>query len=79
MTSTQASRCSYVRNIVTLYVYFNEIEVMTIAIDETWILEIKAKFYSVSSVMRTKNLPKSVLHDQSYLIVLKHVIKSAAF
>ena len=29
--------------------------------------------------MRTKNLPKSVLHDQSYLIVLKQVIKFAAF
>ena len=27
---------------MTLYVYFDEIEVMTIAIDETWILEIKA-------------------------------------
>ena len=26
---------------MTLYVYFDEIEVMTIAIDETWILEIK--------------------------------------
>ena len=29
--------------------------------------------------MRTKNLPKSVLHDQSFLIVLKQVIKSASF
>ena len=28
---------------MTLYVYFDEIEVMTLAIDETRILEIKAK------------------------------------
>ena len=29
--------------------------------------------------MRTKNLPKSVLHDQSYLIVLKQVIEWFSF